>query len=310
MRAADKGAEVDTMHGASLRTRTASGTKLVVDRSKIVLNGNSTVGTGLLALHTADTTVRASRACLCTLVVVRAFYNDSCGVFDKVYDSVGTGACANATADTLGRLDLSNSALDRNSTVGAGGGTVAASKAGVRTKLLARVEKVLDTAAVIAAVLVLLLRRIARAVTGNVCNTLNNVLSLKAKYACDTAGSSVTTGNAKVGFYSLTLGKRLCISVTSGIAASATVSTGKTVADSNNGRVLLDGEILVRQNKKHVTNNRNTKEDTNSNENIDHVSTSLYNTRKACERHSDDRRGDKGDGNSAEGLGCGAVLDS
>ena len=75
MRAADKVAKMDTMHGAYLRTRTASGTKVVVDRSKIVLYGDSTVGAGLLAFHTADTAVRASRAGLCTLIVVRAFYN-------------------------------------------------------------------------------------------------------------------------------------------------------------------------------------------------------------------------------------------
>ena len=182
-----------------------------------------------------------------------------------MYNSVGAGACTNAASDTLGRLDLSNATLHGNSAIGAGGGAIAASKAGVRTKLLARVEKVFDTAAVIAAVLVLLLCRIARAVAGNECDLLNNVLSLKAKDAGDTAGSTVSAGNAKVSFYSLTLGKRLCISVTSRIAASAAVSTGKTVADSEDGRILLDGEILVRQNKKHVTNNRNTKEDTNSN---------------------------------------------
>ena len=214
MRAADKVAEVDTMHGASLRTRTASGTKVVVDRSKIVLNGNSTVGTGLLALHTADTAVRASRACLCTLVVVRAFYNDSCGVFDKVYDSVGTGACANATADTLGRLDLSNATLHGDSAIRAGGGAVTTAKTGIRTKLLARVEKVLDTAAVIAAVLVLLLCRITRAVTGNVCNFLYNVLGLNAKDSRNAAGGAVAAGNAKVGRANCTLCKSLCISVT------------------------------------------------------------------------------------------------
>ena len=75
MRAADKVAKMDTMHGAYLRTRTASGTKVIVDRSKIVLYGNSTVGTGLLTLHTADTAVRAGGAGLCALIVVRAFYN-------------------------------------------------------------------------------------------------------------------------------------------------------------------------------------------------------------------------------------------
>ena len=77
MRAADKVAKMDTMHGANLRTSTATGTKLVVDSSEIVLYGNSTVGTGFLTLHTADTAVRAGRAGLCSLIVVRAFYNDS-----------------------------------------------------------------------------------------------------------------------------------------------------------------------------------------------------------------------------------------
>ena len=69
MRSADKVADMDTVNGANLRTLTASRAKLVVDNRKIVLNGNCTVGTGLLALHTADTAVRASRAGLCALLV-------------------------------------------------------------------------------------------------------------------------------------------------------------------------------------------------------------------------------------------------
>ena len=77
MRAADKVAKMDTMHGAYLCTRTAAGTKLVIDGCKIILYGNSTVGAGLLALHTSDTAVRASCTGPCALIVVRAFYNDS-----------------------------------------------------------------------------------------------------------------------------------------------------------------------------------------------------------------------------------------
>ena len=227
-----------------------------------------------------------------------------------MYNSVGTGARADAATDTLGRLDPCYAAVHRNSTVGAGGGTVATAKAGVGAYLLARIEKVLDTAAVIAAVLVLGLCRVTRAVAGNVGNLLNDVLSLNAKDLGNSASSAVTAGNAKVSFGSSALGKRLCISVTARVAASAAVSAGKTVADSEDGRILLDGEILVSQKKKYVTNDRNAKEDTNSNKNIYHGSTSLYDAHKACERHSNDRRGDEGDRNSAEGLRRGAVLDS
>ena len=310
MRAADKVAKMDTMHGAYLRTSAASGAKLVVDRSEIVLYGNSTVRTGLLALHTADTAVRAGRACLCALIVVRAFYNDPRGVVDKVYNVVGTGACADTASDTLSRLNPCNSLVYGNCAVGASLGTVATAKACVRACLLARVEKVLYTAAVIAAIFVLGLCRIARAVAGNESNLLNDVLSLNAKYLGNPACGCITAGDAKVGFGSLTVGKSLCISVTARVAASAAVSAGKTVADSNNGRILFNREIFVRQKKKHVTNERNAKEDTNSNKNICHGSTSLYDTRKACERHSNYRRGNKGNRNSTEGLGRGAVLDS
>ena len=77
MRSADKVSDVDAVNGAYLCTRTAAGTKLVIDGCEIILYGNSTVGAGLLALHTADTAVRASCTGPCALIVVRAFYNDS-----------------------------------------------------------------------------------------------------------------------------------------------------------------------------------------------------------------------------------------
>ena len=57
MRAADKVAEVDAVHGARLRAFAAACAERIVDSGEVVFNLDSTVGTSFLALHTADTAV-------------------------------------------------------------------------------------------------------------------------------------------------------------------------------------------------------------------------------------------------------------
>ena len=65
------------MRGAYPYALATAGTFIIVDCCKVVHNGNSTVGAGLLALATGDTAVLTVFSCESALVVIRAFYNDA-----------------------------------------------------------------------------------------------------------------------------------------------------------------------------------------------------------------------------------------
>ena len=70
MSSADKAAHVNTAYGTNLGTLAAAGAQRVVYSRKIVLYLNRAVRTGLFALHTADTAVRARLSRYSALVVI------------------------------------------------------------------------------------------------------------------------------------------------------------------------------------------------------------------------------------------------
>ena len=72
--------EVNTMHGTNLVTSSTTCTLRVIDNGEIILNLDRSLGTGLLTLHTTDTTVRAYLTCGSTLIVAGALNNNS-GLF-------------------------------------------------------------------------------------------------------------------------------------------------------------------------------------------------------------------------------------
>lgn len=57
MSAANEITKVNTFYGANLVTLTATGTFTVINGGEIILDLNSSLGTVLLTLHTADTAV-------------------------------------------------------------------------------------------------------------------------------------------------------------------------------------------------------------------------------------------------------------
>ena len=108
VRSADEAAFVDAMYGTNLYACAAAGAKIVVDGRKVVLYGDSAVGTGLLALHTADTSVLAVLTYVCALIVVRALNDNTLGIVDKVDDTVAFSRLAidiitGATLDGISR---------------------------------------------------------------------------------------------------------------------------------------------------------------------------------------------------------------
>ena len=70
MRSADEVTLVDAVYGTNCHARATTGTERVIYGCKIIDNLDSAFRTGLLTLHTTDTTVGAGLSGYCALVVI------------------------------------------------------------------------------------------------------------------------------------------------------------------------------------------------------------------------------------------------
>ena len=183
-------------------------------------------------------------------------------------NAVRTLSYADATADTLLRIDLSYLVLDRDSVLRTYLSAVAVTKACERTELVAAVRHISGAAALESAELISSLYSLTSTVAGNVCNLLYYVLSFNAENGCDALSSGVTARHAEVGRGGSALGESLSIAVTARVAASATVSAGESVTDCGICLILLDTKEVVGKGKKYSANERNTKEESNRNNNF------------------------------------------
>ena len=315
MCAANEVALVDTMDGTYLYARATAGAEVVIDGREIVLYGDSTLRTGLLTFHTADTAVGAVLTYVCTLVIVGALDNHAYGVVEKVDDTVGALAYADTASDTLLRINASHAVLYGDSVLRADFSTVSVAEAGEGAELVTAVRHVGGAAGLVSLIVVLLLVDFAGTVAGYECNLFNNVLSGNAEHSRDLLSGAVTAGNTEVSLVGRLFCKSLCIAVTAGVAASTAVSTGETVTDSNGSLVLLHAEENARESKESSTYDSNTNENEGRNKNC-HITTPFlckqifHNACKSEECKSNDGSCYESDGNTAERLGRGTVLNS
>ena len=158
----------------------------------------------------------------------------------------------------------------------------------------------------VAEVLFVLLGCFTGAVASYVSKYLYGLARLNAEDGCDRLRSGVATGDAEVGLADLALGECAGIAVASAVTAGTAVSSGKSIADSEEFFVLLNSEEDVRNGKYDRANSRDSETDKNRDNNFHYIASlreKIFNdSRKAVERHSDDRSGDKGYGKSAEAL--------
>ena len=255
---------VDAMNGADGSTGAATGALIVVDSSKVVYNGDCTVGAGLLTLLAADTTVGAILSHSGTGVMVRALDNNAGGIVDKVNNAVGAGAYAHTASNALAGVNLCDAVNDADGVFGTYRHTVAVAEAGVVTNAVTAVCEVSVAAGLDTDVVVLLLYNIAGAVAGNICDLLDNILRLNAEDRRNILRSGVTAGGTEVGSGFGSVGKSLRISVASGVATATAVRTGEAVADSNEPLVLFNSEEDVRNGKDYGTNNADARKEQNS----------------------------------------------
>ena len=268
MRSANEVTLVDAVYGTSLSACAAAGTEIVIDGREVVLYGDSTLRTGLLALHTADTAVGAILTGESTLILVGALNDNARGIVDEVDDTVGALTNADATADTLAGVNVCYTVFDGYSILGTNARAVTVAKASIGTELVAAVRHVCGKAGLVTLVVTLSGCNIACAVAGNVCNLLYNVLSLNTEDSCDLPCGTVTAGNTEVGLVGRLFCESLCVAVASGVTASAAVCTGQAVTDSEGGLVLLNSEEDARYGKNRCAYNTDAEKEKNGNENI------------------------------------------
>ena len=177
MCAADKVSFVYAMNRTYRHTFGTAGTKRIVYSCQIINDLDSSVRTGLLTLHTTDTTVRAGLSCYCTLVVIGAFHHNSSGVVYDLDNIIGTFTSAHSAANAFFWIDVRNAVLDADSVMWTNAQAIAVSKTSKRTSLVAAVKEVCHDAAFRTFVIKLVLDGVARSRTGNESYLLNNVLS-------------------------------------------------------------------------------------------------------------------------------------
>ena len=258
MRSADEVTLVDAMHGTNCRTLTASGAEGVVDGSEVIDNLDSTVRTGLLTLHTADTAVGAELSCHGALVVVGAFDYHTGGILDKVDNAVGTLSYADATADTLSGVNSCYTVLHGDSILGTSHSTVAVAETRVVTYLVTAVNHVCGETGLVSLVLELSVGHVAGAVARNVSDLLDNVCRLNAEDSGDLLSGRVATGHAEVGGLGSLVGESLGIAVTAGEATRTAVCTGEALTDSYSGLILLHRKEYCGEGEKYCAEERNT----------------------------------------------------
>ena len=235
---------MNTLLGTYLYTSATACTLIIINYCEIILNLNCAVRTGLLTLHTSDTTVRASLVGYSALIVAGALNSNSGLLGENVNNTVGTGLFAKTASDTLGRINLSNTVfdIDVDSILRTNCDTVAVAKTSIGTNGVARVSKLCSLTGLNTVVNVFSVLGLAVTVTSNVSNLGINVACSKTQDFTDLSSYVCAAGDTKAGVIALTLAESLCVSIAAGVTARTTVSAGETVTDCNYLFVLLNCE--------------------------------------------------------------------
>ena len=307
---------MDRVYRASLDTESAACALGVIEKGKILVHSDRSVGTGTSALGAADTSVGTHLTCDCALVVVRAADSDDGAVFLHLDGAVRTVLCAKSAAGTEGRDDLCYAVMDDDRVIGTSSRAVAKTDAGIRTNVFAfpMLSGFSTGGEAVTKVLFILLGSLAGAVASDVSKHLDSFTCFNTKDRSDLLRGGVAAGNTEICFADLAFGKGTCVSVASAEAACAAVRAGKGITDSEEFFVLFYSEENVRNGKYDRANDRDRKTDKNGNKYCHNFSASLCekifnDSRKAVERHSDDRSGDKGYGKSAEAFRCVRIVE-
>ena len=298
----------DALLGACIGTETATDAEGLIDACEEVCNGDSAVGTSLLALHTADAACLTNLHSSGTLIVVAAVNSDSSSLGNDLDDLVRTGLGAESAADASSGIDMSDTVFDADSVLGTYSSAVTKAETAVGTSALTAKEHFSGLAGSGAAILILILSLVAGTAAAHVSSHGNNFPALYAENSCDVLSSVSAAGNTKVSSNTFAGNKSLSVSIASGKSACATVCAGqaltngaKSLVNRNSHNLGCDGK----KNSAYKTDNGNYHDSDN---NSIHTGTSLTqksvnDTGKAHERNGHDGGCSKSDRNALEALG-------
>ena len=248
---------MNTLNGASLLASAAAGTLIIINCCKIILNGDRAVRTGLLTLHTTDTTVRACLTGNRTLIVAGALNNNSGRLCEHMNNALRTGLGAKATADTSNGINLCNAVItDVNSILGTNGYTIAVAKTSISTLGISGVSKLCCLTGLDTVVNVLSILCLALTVTSNKGNLLLYVAGSETHDLSNLLCYVSTTGGTEAGIISLSLTESSGIAVTTGEATSTAVCAGKAITNCSNALVYLNSEEGSGKSKNDSANKR------------------------------------------------------
>ena len=259
MCAADEVFEMNTLYGTCIVASATTCTLIIVNNSKIILNCNCAMRTGLLTLHTADTAVGACLTCNSALVMAGALNNDSAGLGEHVDNALRTGLSTEAATDTSNGINLGNAVLgiDVNSVLGTNLHTVAVTKTSEGTLGVTGEGKLNCLTGLNSVVNVLSVLCLALTVTTNEGNLLNNVACSETHNLCNLSSYVSTTGSTEAGVIGLALGESSGIAVTTGEATSTAVRTGKAITNCSSTLIHLNSEEAGSKGKNDCTNKCN-----------------------------------------------------
>ena len=188
-----------------------------------------------------------------------ALNDNSGGLINNVDYVVRTSLCTDAASDTLGRINLCDTALcvNVNSILGTNLHTVAVTKASEGTLGVAGEGKLNCLTGLNAVVNVLSVRRTARAITTNVSNLCNNVACGETHDLCNLSSYVSTAGSTEAGVIGLALGESSSVAVTAGEATSTAVRTGKAITNCSSTLINLNGEEASGKGKNDCTDKCN-----------------------------------------------------
>ena len=302
---------MDGVNGTSFNAESAACALGVIEKRKVLVHCDRAVRAGACALGATDTAVCAHLTCDCALVVVRAADRDDGAVLLHLDGAVRTVLCAETATGAEAGDDFCDAVCYDDSIVGTSSRAIAKTYAGVGADVFAlpMLCGFFTSLEAVAEMFFIFFGGFTGAVASDVSKELDSFSCFNAEDRCDILRCRISAGNAEVGLADLALGKSTCVAVTAAVAAGAAVCSGKGITDSEEFFVLLYAEEDVGNGKYDRADDRDRKTDKNGNKYCHNFSASLCekifnDSRKAVERHSDDRSGNKGYGKSAEAFRC------
>ena len=202
--------------------------KRIIDVRKIILDADCARRTVFLTFPTSDTRIRAFRARDRALFLITAGDQNPFLVSHKRNKPLRTGAGTDSASDTRACVYVRNTVLQANRILRTGLDAISKTHTSKAAFFLSAIHRLCRLAAANTDIIHLILGMRAISVATDHGNLLDNALGLLAEYHGNLPRGRIRTWYTKICRNRIVLGKRSCVSVTSGISASTAISARET----------------------------------------------------------------------------------